>query len=142
MEEEVREECQMKRKSRLVRNDKYEKKGYLGKLNVQDTKKILKVRLNMCKIPGNYKGKSEGICPLCHDGEGNIEHYFQCTGVYVLAETWGVQRSDLESQEEEKMIRVAKFIEKVECMLEPVMTKIWLFSKKSRKITIKKIYIL
>ena len=28
----------------------------------------------MFKLPGNFKGKGKGICPLCEKNEGNTEY--------------------------------------------------------------------
>ena len=56
--EEIREKCINSTKARVVKNDNYEKKDYLvGKVSLNETKKILMTRMNMKKIPGNYRGK-------------------------------------------------------------------------------------
>ena len=34
----------------------------------------------MFKLPGNFKGKGKGICPLCEKNEGNTEHYLKRCG--------------------------------------------------------------
>ncbi len=123
MESDIREKCKTMSKARTVKNDVYKKKEYLSFASFYDTKKILKARLHMSKLPGNYKGRGEGICPLCNVEKGNFEHYFDCRYTRQLVAEWDVEKGDLESSEKEKLRAVANFIEKVEIMLEP--TKIF-----------------
>ena len=120
MEREIREACSKMRKTRSVKNDKYMKKEYLGCMELQTVKKVIKARLHMTKLPGNYKAGGEGECLLCNIEKGSTEHYFQCPGVSQLVRVWEVQERDLESQEIDKMKAVANFLEKVECMLDPM----------------------
>ena len=120
MEKEIRERCCNSTKARIVKNDKYERKEYLkGKASFKDTQEILMTRMNMNKIPGNYKGREQGLCPLCNEGEGIIEHYFECRSVKQVRKAWGVQLRDLTSNDVGRMKYVSKFIEKVEIMIEP-----------------------
>ncbi len=120
MEAEIREKCDSMSKARTVKDDRYEKKEYLSTASLYESKKILKARMHMSKLPGNYKGKGGGTCPLCNEGKGNLEHYFECRCVRQLAEVWGVEKSDLGSLERTRMRAVVNFIEKVETMLEPM----------------------
>ncbi len=120
MEAEIRGKCYTMSKARTVKEDRYTRKEYLSTTGFHNSKKILKSRMHMSKLPGNYKGNGEGICPLCHEGKGNLEHYFQCRSVRLLVDEWKVTVSDLRSLEIEKMKAVANFIEKVEMMLEPM----------------------
>ena len=120
MEEEIREKCHNSTKARTVKNDRYERKEYLlGKVSLQETKKILMTRMNMNRIPGNYKGKDKGTCTLCNEAEGNIEHYFGCRMVKQVKKAWGVELQDLASHDLRKMKDVSKFMEKVEIMVDP-----------------------
>ena len=120
MESEIREACSQMKKTRSVKNDKYIKKEYLGCMELQTVKKVIKARLHMSKLPGNYKAGGEGKCLLCNIAKGSTEHYFQCPGASQLARVWEVQERDLKSQDIDKMKAVANFLEKVECMLEPM----------------------
>ena len=120
MEIEIRGECYKLRKTRTIREDRYERKEYLNNMDLQNIKKILRTRLHMTKLPGNYKGRGEGTCVLCSVEKGSTEHYFQCPSVRQLVEAWEVERSDLESLETSTMKTVANFLEKVECMMEPM----------------------
>ena len=129
MEEEIRKECADMSKARTVRNGSYEKKAYFSTVNFQNTKKILKTRLHMSKLPGNYKGRGEGTCSLCNLEKGNTEHYFQCPRVSQLKDAWEVQQSDLQSTDDKRLIAVANFFEKVEIMIEPMN----IMKKKSKK---------
>ena len=83
------------------------------------------VRMNMSKIPGNYKGKEGAMCPLCLSGEGQTEHYFECKMVHRLKKIWDVNQNDLTSMEVKKMKDVANFMEKVEVMIEPKQSRAW-----------------
>ena len=77
--------------------------------------------MHMCKVPANYKRKGVTQCPLCEEGEGSTEHYFECRNTKYLAQTWEVNKEDLRSQEIQKMTNVANFLEKVEEMLQPIL---------------------
>ena len=118
-EGEIREKCMNSSKARIVKDDEYKKKDYLlGKVSLKEARNILHTRMNMNRIPGNYKGKSEGTCPLCTKAKGNAEHYFQCHKVRTLREVWEV-KEDLRSNEIEKMKDVSSFLEKVELIVNP-----------------------
>ena len=121
MEREIVEECRRMKKTRTVMNDKYEKKDYLKSTGLKMTKTILKTRLHMTRIAGNYKGRGEGTCGLCKKSKGTTEHYFECPGVNQLVEAWGVQEEDLRSQDIQRLKGVAKFMEHVQWMVAPTM---------------------
>ena len=76
-------------------------------------------RMNMVKIPGNYKSNGGGNCTLCEEEEGSTEHYFECCKVKQLTKAWNVSVSDLSSQNIDRMKDVANFMEKVQVMLNP-----------------------
>jgi hypothetical protein len=117
---ELREKCENSSKARFVRDDVYEKKEYLrSKVPLQTAKKILRTRMNMASLPGNYKGNSDGKCPLCEESEGRTEHYFTCKVVKQLATIWNVKTTDIKSSDVAKLKDVSSFIEKVEIMVEP-----------------------
>ena len=122
--EEIRRKCMASSKGRNVTNDEYQLKEYLsGKTSLKDAKRILLTRLNMNRIPGNFRGSGDGVCPLCKMAKGNNEHYFKCQKVKVLAEVWEVQKEDLVSQDIKnikKMKSLALFMEKVEVMVNPI----------------------
>ena len=120
MEEEIRERCRNSKKARTVKDDKFETKEYLlGKVSLNEAKNILMTRMNMVKIPGNYKSNGGGNCTLCEEEEGSTEHYFECCKVKQLTKAWNVSVSDLSSQNINKMKDVANFMEKVQVMLNP-----------------------
>ena len=73
----------------------------------------------MNRIPGNYKGKDQGLCSLCNEDEGIIEHYFECRMVKQVRKAWDVQLHDITSNDVKRMKCVSKFMEKVEIMIEP-----------------------
>ena len=119
-ESEIREKCASSTKARFVSADEYKMKDYLaGKTHLMEARKIMMTRLNMCKIPGNFKGNGDGKCTLCEEDVGKIEHYLVCPKVKMLAEVWEVKEEDLISQEVIKMKNLSKFMEKVEVMIHP-----------------------
>ena len=67
VEQDVKKRCRDMKKARVVKDDDYKKKEYLTKCTVKETKGILKTRLMMNRIPANFKGKTEGNCPLCEE---------------------------------------------------------------------------
>ena len=118
---EVKERCSGMTKGRIVKNNQHVKKDYLTKTPLVMAKKILKVRMNMNRIPANFKGGTDGECSLCRDGIGYVEHYFSCMVCKELAEAWEVEKKDLLSDDKDKMEKVANFMEKVEILLNPNM---------------------
>ena len=120
MGDEIREKCKNSKKARIVQHDLYQRKDYLnGKASLKETQNILRTRMNMIKIPGNYKGSGDGWCPLCEETEGSTEHYFECSKVQILREVWEVKREDLTTKDVKKMKAVSSFMEKVEILIQP-----------------------
>ena len=120
-EKSIRDMCRNKKKARTVMNDEYVRKEYLGNATLKDVSKIIKSRLHMCKVPGNFKQKGVTMCPLCGEEEGSTEHYFDCKRTKYLVQIWEVKKEDLQSLETNKLKRVAKFIDKIEEMLQPIL---------------------
>ena len=120
VEKEIRVKCKESKKARIVKDDGYERKSYMdGEIDLTMAKKILRTRLNMCRLPGNYKGNGSGICTLCEEEEGSTEHYFDCKYTSSLAKVWGVTTNDLRSHDVSKMKDVARFIDNVEILINP-----------------------
>ena len=124
-EGEIREKCRNSTKSRLVKEDPYDMKEYLkGKVSAEAAKQIVRVRMNMSDLPANYKNKHGGSCPLCNKGLANVEHYLRCPQVRLIQKAWDVKEEDLYSTEVAKMRDVAKFVEKIEMMVESTCEEI------------------
>ena len=121
MEEDIRARCKNMSKARTIINDPYNRKEYMNIVSLENSKRILKARLHMNKLPGNYRGKGEGICQLCEEEKGNLEHYLHCKGTRQLVATWDVSEKDLSSLNKDRMLCVANFAVKVEVLLEPIM---------------------
>ena len=119
-EKVVRRKCFEMSKGRTIRSNAYGKKEYLGKVSLGMTRKILKYRTHMIVIPGNYKARTEGECLMCRVNKGTTEHYFVCPETKYLADVWEVDAQDLQSNEIEKMKKVANFMEKVELLMDPL----------------------
>ena len=118
---EIKEECSKKTKSRTVKDDVYKQKKNIVKCSITDTKRIIKARLHMTKIPGNLKQLGIEKCPLCQQNEVSTEHYFECKRCVQLAEIWCVKKEDLKSHDIKKLQDVGNFMQKVETMLEPII---------------------
>ena len=115
MDIKIREKCNNSKKARFVKDDLYERKKYLnGRVKLSTAKAILRARMNMCRLPGNYKNKGEGTCTLCEEGEGSTEHYFKCPCVQFLVKVGNVKEEDLKIQDVSKMNDVAQFMKNVE----------------------------
>ena len=95
VEKTVTEKCREMKKGRVVVEDEHKIKEYLKRTTVKEMKKILKVRLQMNRIPANFKEGTKGVCPLCEDGEGDLEHYFSCTATRQIAEAWEVDKKNI-----------------------------------------------
>ena len=95
-EEYVREECRKQKKARNIKEDKYEAKPYLIETTCTSAKEIMEVRLNMVKLPCNYKGINyNGKCVLCGETEEIAEHYLQCSETEYIRERCNVTQSDM-----------------------------------------------
>ena len=122
MEKEIRQKCFNSKKARFVREDQYERKEYLrnGNSSLTAAKAILRARLNMCNLPGNYKSGGDGLCNLCEEGEGSTEHYLNdCNQAQILRKAWGVNMESVHSQEKSDMEDLANFLKKIEIMIDP-----------------------
>ena len=98
------------------------KEGVLDKWKSKpdNSKGTLRVRLNMCSLPGNYKNRGDGLCTLCEEEEGSTEHYLSsCSQVQLLRKVWGVNTEATRSQEKADMEDLANFMKKIELMIEP-----------------------
>ena len=106
------------KKTRTIQNDKYELKKYIKEVKLEEVKEILKVRLHMTTLPANYRNLwTDPSCPLCNVEEGTSEHYLKCPNVSYIAKVWEIKEDDLNDTSVEKMVNVAKYMNKVEIML-------------------------
>ena len=83
--EEIREMT----KSRTVKNKEFKRADYINKTSIQVVKKIMKTRLHMTKLPGNFKQLEIDECPLCQVKNTSTEHYFECRKCQFLARKCG-----------------------------------------------------
>ena len=119
-EEEIREQCRSLKKTRSVQEDSFQLQPYLSELSISLATDVAKARLHMCKVPGNYKTRwAMKSCPLCGAEETATEHYFTCNRSANIAEIYEVNSEDLKCNNTRTLVRVAKFIEKVEKLLSP-----------------------
>ena len=60
------------------------KQNYLDQCKMEQVKKIMKMRLNMTELKGNYKGKyQDTVCPACEKEEETTEHVIRCRSTNV-----------------------------------------------------------
>ena len=120
-EREIRKTCSDMTKARNVMYSSYERKKYIEQLPLHTVKNILKTRLHMNTLPGNYKGTSVKRCPLCNSDNINLEHYIQCRVTKRLANVWNVKKSSLDCDDIPTLIRVSQFAINVSQIVEPAM---------------------
>ena len=107
-------------KTRTIKNDKYELQNYLRELKLSEAKEVIKVKLHMTKIPSNFKKSCTSVrFPLCDADESNTEHFFQPTKVAEIANIWNIKEEDIQSDDIKKLVNVAKFMGKVEELVQP-----------------------
>ena len=80
MLEEIIENKRTMKKLRFVDTSTFSCKRYINELDGEDSKFILKTRLNMLEIYGNYKGNKNlnQICPHCKSNDDDTEHLACC----------------------------------------------------------------
>ena len=69
------------RKMRFVKMpDRFMKKEYVDLMNGHDTIEVIKIRLNMVQIYGNYKHNLAlpRLCPYCNEVDDTTEHLVSC----------------------------------------------------------------
>ena len=119
-EEDIRDKCKKMKKTKIIKDDEYTLKEYIKELKHEDAKDIMKVRLYMVNVPENYKNLwKNSNCPLCNHEESSQEHFVECPHVTAIANVWEVSKEDLYSKDLQKMKRIAKYMKKVEELLEP-----------------------
>ena len=91
---EIMEEIKEMTKSRTVKNKEFKRADYINKTSIQVVKRILKTRLHMTKLPGNFKQLGIDECPLCQVKNTSTEHYFECGKCQFLARKCGVNKDD------------------------------------------------
>ena len=112
VEMHIRDNCTSTTKGRTVAGDNFEMKRYLKEVPVETASEILKTRLHMRRIGGNFGIKK---CGLCKVENASTEHYLTCSGTLLLREYWGVTReATLETQDIDLMVKVSKFLADVE----------------------------
>ena len=73
------------KKLRFIKDpETFGRKKYVELMDSRTVIEILKIRLNMTEIYGNYKGNLtlERLCPLCQSEEDTTEHLLTCKEVY------------------------------------------------------------
>ena len=87
VENYVRLCCRTTTKGRTVAGDKFQMKRYFKEVGVETASEILKTRLHMRRLAGNYGDKK---CQLCDEENASTEHYFTCPGTVLLRECCGI----------------------------------------------------
>ena len=84
MADEVKEEAAKSSKMRfIVPGDDFQQSEYIGELPGDDVLEVLKVRLNMVNIYGNYKNDltKKRWCPHCFEERDTTEHLISCSAL-------------------------------------------------------------
>ena len=106
--------CRTTTKGRTVAEDKFEMKRYLKEVEVETASEILKTRLHMRRLGGNYGDKK---CRLCHEENASTEHYFTCSGTVLLRECCGITTETvMENLDTSQLIKISNFLAKVELL--------------------------
>ena len=119
VEEEMRIQCNEMKKTRTVKDDKFEMKKYLKETSLSEAADILKTRLHMVRLPCNY-GEGANGCPLCgQEGYMETEHYFgDCQMTKRMAEVWETKPEDLKEDSVDKLKNAKNHLNKVEVLME------------------------
>ena len=65
--------------SKLRFTDGKGRKEYMDELEAKEAMLIMRARLNMLELKGNYRSMyKDGICDLCGEEEESTEHLFDC----------------------------------------------------------------
>ena len=81
MEEEITKEVEKKTKLRFITLPVvFERAAYINGMQGEAAVKILKIRLNMVNVYGNYKGdlSKKRKCPHCNKENDTTEHLIKC----------------------------------------------------------------
>ena len=78
-EERTKQQMTNKTKARTIIEDKWERKKYLQERDGEIIKNVIKIRLHMQQVSGNYKrDNTDTKCPLCKKSEDTTEHVLEC----------------------------------------------------------------
>ena len=101
-------------KSRFVKSCKREK--YIDETSKEETRKIMKVRLNMLDLKMNYKGKypDNRECPVCKISDDTTEHLFECLEIKkrMDVELARINKNDVTSEDTSKLKMLIKYVKK------------------------------
>ena len=77
------EELQMKKLRFISDPVVFQRRKYLEVMDGKTAVKVLKMRLNMMEVYGNFKGNLylERLCPLCQKEEDTTEHLITCYAI-------------------------------------------------------------
>ena len=68
-----------KTKSRIIKDNEWERKKYIDQCKRETVKSIIKIRLHMWDLKKNYGTVEEQPpCPLCEKEDSKTEHVLQC----------------------------------------------------------------
>lgn len=102
-------EAGRKTKLRLVKDSGFGEKEYVKSSTIEEISKIMRMRLNMCKIGANY-GKP-GVCKLCKNENESTEHMLTCKVILERVASYKGAPID-KCIERKEALKAAEFIEK------------------------------
>ena len=103
----IEKELQEQRsKTKLRFCTEFGQKRYLSSLNHKDAILMIKTRLNMLELKGNFKNKyTEGLtCELCDEADDDTEHLFECKYIKRIIKSKSIKIDG----EEEQVVRYVK----------------------------------
>ena len=89
-------------------NDRFEISPYLKETTLEESRKILMMRLHMINIPCNYQSTEEAVCWMCGIKKVKTKHYFECR---ELANKWGAKMEDMTSEDTKTLLRASRHLE-------------------------------
>ena len=110
MEEEIRTMVEKSRKLRFLKNVTFRQAPYFQCVGGEDANLILKLRLNMVDVYGNFKGDitKRRLCLHCKECMDSTEHMVQCSKVSGTKEQYVDILSEQDSEEWIPLLKVVK----------------------------------
>ena len=102
------------KKLRFIKDDTFKMKEYIIEGENEEVKKMMKIRLNMIEIKGNFKGNfrdGEYKCPLCKKENDETEHLYECEEIENVIDKKRTTIKSISSEKITEQRRVMKYIE-------------------------------
>ena len=114
IQKEFIEKTNKMKKLRFIKDDTFKMKEYIIEGESEEVKKMMKIRLNMIEIKGNFKGNfrdGEYKCPLCKKENDGTEHLYECEEIVNVIDKKRTTIKSISSEKITEQRRVMKYIE-------------------------------